>query len=90
MPDRACRFCAAPLGHMFVDLEMSPLCESYVAADRLDATEPFYPLHVWACGSCHLVQLPEHIEREEIFTEYAYFSSCSTAWLNTRKTTWPW
>jgi len=81
MPDRACRFCAAPLEHTFVDLGMSPLCESYLAADQLDGMEPFFPLHVRVCGSCFLVQLPEYVPREEIFTEYAYFSSYSTAWL---------
>ena len=41
----ACRFCAAPLRHTFVDLGMSPLCESYVPAEQLNAMEPFYPLH---------------------------------------------
>jgi SAM-dependent methyltransferase len=76
-----CRFCGGAL-HSFVDLGMSPLCESYIPADRLDAMEPFYPLHVRVCGDCLLVQLPQFVPPEEIFTEYAYFSSYSKAWLD--------
>ena len=60
---------------------MSPLCESFLAADRLDGMEPFYPLHVRICGECFLAQLPEFVPPAEIFTEYAYFSSYSEAWL---------
>jgi hypothetical protein len=60
---------------------MSPLCESYVSAERLDTMEPFYPLHVYVCSQCFLVQLREYVSREEIFTEYAYFSSYSDSWL---------
>jgi SAM-dependent methyltransferase len=56
---------------------MSPLCESFLREDQLDAMEPFYPLHVRACENCHLVQLPEYVPPEEIFTEYAYYSSYS-------------
>ena len=76
-----CRFCAAPLRHTFVDLGMSPLCESYVAAERLDAMEPFYPLHARVCERCLLVQLEEFVAPEDIFTEYAYFSSYSDSWV---------
>jgi SAM-dependent methyltransferase len=76
-----CRFCGGPL-HSFVDLGMSPLCESFLPADKLDAMEPFYPLHVRICGDCLLAQLPEFVPPEEIFTEYAYFSSYSKAWLD--------
>jgi hypothetical protein len=60
---------------------MSPLCESYIRADQLNAMEPFYPLHVKVCESCYLVQLPEYVSREHIFSEYAYFSSYSDSWL---------
>ena len=60
---------------------MSPLCESFVPADRLEGMEPFYPLHVRACTRCWLVQLPAFVPPEEIFTEYAYFSGYSTAWV---------
>jgi SAM-dependent methyltransferase len=76
-----CRFCAAPLEHTLVDLGMSPLCESYVSEEKLASMEPFYPLHVKVCGRCLLAQLPEFVRPDDIFTEYAYFSSFSTAWL---------
>jgi hypothetical protein len=64
-----------------VDLGMSPLCESFLPASHLDRMEPFYPLKVWVCRNCFLVQLSEYVRVEEIFTEYAYFSSFSSAWL---------
>src|SRR5438046_2568307 len=76
-----CLFCSAPLRDTFVDLGMSPLCESYLPAEALNRMEPFYPLHVWVCRSCFLVQLDEYVAPEHIFSEYAYFSSYSTAWL---------
>lgn len=75
-----CRFCESPLRRTFVDLGMSPLCESYLPPDRLDEMERFFPLHVRVCDSCFLVQLPEFVSPEEIFTEYAYFSSYSDSW----------
>jgi len=76
-----CRFCGTLLEHDVVDLGMSPLCESFLAEDQVDAMEPFYPLHVWVCSKCFLVQLNEYVPASEIFTEYAYFSSFSTSWL---------
>ena len=60
---------------------MSPLCESYVSQDRLDQAEVFYPLHVRQCPSCLLVQLPAYVSGEEIFSDYAYFSSYSDSWV---------
>jgi hypothetical protein len=75
-----CRFCGGALFD-FVDLGMSPLCESFVAEDRLNAGEHFYPLAAYVCGSCFLVQLDEYVAPEEIFTDYAYFSGFSDAWL---------
>jgi SAM-dependent methyltransferase len=85
MPARArsfaCRFCGAPLETTFVDLGMSPLCESFVRPDQLAEMEPFYPLHAYVCGHCFLVQLQEFVTPDEIFTEYAYFSSYSTSWV---------
>ena len=60
---------------------MSPLCESFVDASQLDHMEPFYPLHVHVCSNCYLVQLLEYVSPDEIFTEYAYFSSYSDTWL---------
>jgi hypothetical protein len=76
-----CRLCGAGLEHTFVDLGMSPLCESFLARDELDAMEPFFPLHAMVCGSCFLVQLNEYVSPAHIFTEYAYFSSFSTTWV---------
>jgi hypothetical protein len=60
---------------------MSPLCESYLAIEQLNQVEPFYPLHVRVCEECYLVQLEEYVSPENIFTEYAYFSSYSDSWL---------
>src|SRR4030042_2748335 len=78
----SCRFCSSPLNHTLVDLGMSPLCESYLAAEQLNQMEPFYPLHVYVCGNCFLVQLEEYVSPEAIFNEYAYFSSYSDTWLS--------
>ncbi|MFY9987512.1 MAG: class I SAM-dependent methyltransferase [Chthoniobacterales bacterium] len=76
-----CLFCKAPLRHTFVDLGMSPLCESYRTSEQLNQMEPFYPLHVNVCEECFLVQLEQYVSAEHIFTEYAYFSSFSDSWL---------
>jgi SAM-dependent methyltransferase len=76
-----CRFCSAPLRHTFVDLGMSPLCESYVPPERVGEMEPFYPLHARVCEQCLLVQLEEFVAPEQIFSEYAYFSSYSDSWV---------
>jgi SAM-dependent methyltransferase len=77
----SCRFCSGPLSD-FIDLGMSPLCESYLAKDQLNAVERFYPLAAYVCGRCFLVQLQEYVAPEDIFTEYAYFSAFSDAWLD--------
>ena len=76
-----CRLCGTPLTHTFVDLGMSPLCESYVPAEKLDDAEVFYPLHVRLCDACLLVQLPAYVSGEDIFSDYAYFSSYSDSWV---------
>src|SRR2546428_4039952 len=76
-----CLFCSEPLRQTFVDLGMSPLCESYLTAEQVNQVEPFYPLHVWICERCFLVQVEEYVRPEGIFTEYAYFSSYSDSWL---------
>lgn len=60
---------------------MSPLCESYLSAGQLNRMEPFYPLRVYVCDRCYLAQLEEFVSPEEIFTDYAYFSSYSDSWL---------
>jgi len=77
----ACRHCGRPLEHTFVDLGMSPLCESYRRPEQLGEMEPFYPLHAYVCDGCWLVQLPAHVSGEAIFSDYAYFSSYSDSWL---------
>ena len=76
-----CRLCGTDLRRTFVDLGMSPPCESYLSADQLDQGETFYPLNVRICESCLLVQLPAYIAAEEIFSHYAYFSSFSDSWV---------
>jgi SAM-dependent methyltransferase len=76
-----CRFCGTNLRHTFVDLGMSPLCESYLSVQHLNEMEAFYPLHVFVCENCFLVQLREYVSAESIFGEYAYFSSYSESWL---------
>jgi len=81
----ACRLCGAELTHTFVDLGMSPLCESYLPAERLDDPETFYPLHVRLCAQCLLVQLPAYVPGEDIFSDYAYFSSYSDSWVEHAK-----
>ncbi len=76
-----CRFCGAPLTLSVIDLGMSPPCQSVVRPESLEAMEPFYPLHVRACERCWLVQLPELVRPDELFTEYAYFASYSDSWV---------
>ena len=81
----ACRFCNTALTHTLVDLGMSPLCESILSIDQLNRMEPFYPLKVYVCSNCFLVQLEEYVSPEDIFTEYDYFSSYSDSWLQHSK-----
>jgi len=84
MSDRSgllCRSCAAPLGTVFVDLGSSPLANSFLSPADLQRAEPFLPLTVYLCERCWLCQLPECARPDEIFSEYAYFSSYSTSWL---------
>jgi len=76
-----CRFCSSPLKNTFVDLGMSPLSNAYLTAENLNHMEPFYPLHVFVCENCYLVQLQEFQSPVEIFSDYAYFSSYSESWL---------
>ena len=81
MNTRPCRFCSADLHHIFVDLGMSPLANSYLHPEQLHRMEPFYPLCVYVCRRCLLVQLEEFEKPEHIFSDYAYFSSYSDSWL---------
>jgi len=82
MNNKVCRFCAAPLEHTFVDLGMAPLSNAYLGAHQLTCMEPFYPLHAFVCYKCFLVQLEAYESPEKIFSDYAYFSSYSSSWLD--------
>ncbi len=76
-----CRICNRSLNTTFLDLGMSPLCESFRTTGEVNEMEPYYPLHALVCDGCFLVQLQEYVQPEHIFTEYAYFSSYSTSWV---------
>lgn len=83
MSGEKCRVCDTPLQHVFVDLGMSPIANDYVAAEKANAMEPFYPLCVYVCDACWLVQLPAVQSADNIFRDdYAYFSSVSKSWLD--------
>jgi SAM-dependent methyltransferase len=77
-----CRFCSTPLEHVFADLGMQPLANSYVTSEQANGMEPFYPLRVFVCEKCKLVQLEEFETPDQIFSDYAYFSSYSSSWLD--------
>jgi len=79
--DLVCRSCGAPLDRVMVDLGSSPLANSYLSPAALARAELFLPLCVYVCERCWLCQLPECATPQEIFTDYAYFSSFSTSWL---------
>lgn len=82
MTEFNCRFCGTELNHVFVDLGSTPIANDYIKAENLHSMEPFYPLEVYICDSCFLVQLPEHESAENIFADdYTYFSSYSDSWL---------
>lgn len=81
LPRFTCRFCGTPLRTSFVDLGMSPLCQTHIAPEQLHEMEPFYPLHAYVCDACYLVQLQEFVSPASIFSEYAYFSSYSASWV---------
>ena len=82
MSDLNCRVCGAGLNEVFVDLGMSPIANDYVARERANAMEPFYPLCVYVCTECWLVQLPAAQSADNIFRDdYAYFSSVSKSWV---------
>jgi 2-polyprenyl-3-methyl-5-hydroxy-6-metoxy-1,4-benzoquinol methylase len=78
---KPCRFCGHGVKRTFIDLGMSPLCETYPSPADLNRAEVYYPLHVQVCEKCFLVQLDEYESPENIFGEYAYFSSYSHSWL---------
>ncbi len=82
MTPSSCRLCGAELTHVFVDLGMSPLSNSYLTPEQLVKMEPFYPLRALVCDRCFLAQLEAYETPEHIFSDYAYFSSYSTTWLD--------
>jgi 2-polyprenyl-3-methyl-5-hydroxy-6-metoxy-1,4-benzoquinol methylase len=77
----SCRFCGAALAETFADLGMSPLSNAFIAPERANAMEKFYPLHAYVCSACRLVQLAEFESPAQIFGDYLYFSSYSESWL---------
>jgi SAM-dependent methyltransferase len=81
MSQTTCRFCGAPVEAVFADLGMSPLANSYLPPEAANSMEPFYPLGALVCGECFLVQLEEFETPERIFSDYAYFSSYSSSWI---------
>jgi SAM-dependent methyltransferase len=83
---QVCRFCGQTLEQIFVDLGMSPLANSYLTHAQLHQMEPFYPLRVYVCSGCLLVQVEEFESPEVIFGDYAYFASYSDTWLQHAKT----
>lgn len=77
-----CRFCKAPLTHIFIDLNNSPASNSFLTKEQLNEPEIFYPLKVFVCDKCFLVQVDEYKKSDAIFSsDYVYFSSFSTSWL---------
>jgi SAM-dependent methyltransferase len=80
-----CRFCQTPLEHVFADLGMSPLANNYLSEEELSQAERFYPLRALVCHKCFLVQLEDYETPEAIFSDYAYFSSYSSSWLEHAK-----
>jgi hypothetical protein len=77
-----CRFCKTELEHVFIDLVNSPASNSFLTKEQLNEPETFYPLKVYTCHHCFLVQVDEYKKSDAIFdSNYAYFSSYSTSWL---------
>ncbi|MCW2719702.1 class I SAM-dependent methyltransferase [Pseudonocardia sp.] len=85
VPSTACRLCGSPEMRSFLDLGATPPCELFLTAEAAERPEVTYPLHVRVCDRCLLAQLPPMITPEETFTEYAYFSSYSTSWVDHAK-----
>jgi SAM-dependent methyltransferase len=86
MPSATCRFDGKSLKHIFADLGSTPLANSYLMPDQMDRAEKFYPLRAYVCEDCLLVQLEEFESPDQIFNDYAYFSSYSDSWLHHAET----
>ena len=82
MSELSCRFCDVPLKHSFANLGVTPLSNEYLSEPDLLKGEMFYPLKAYVCEVCFLVQLPEFATPDEIFSDYAYFSSYSDSFLD--------
>jgi len=81
-----CRFCKAELEHVFIDLVNSPASNSFLSKEQLNEPEMFFPLKVFTCQNCFLVQVDEYKKSDAIFnSDYVYFSSFSTTWLEHAK-----
>jgi 2-polyprenyl-3-methyl-5-hydroxy-6-metoxy-1,4-benzoquinol methylase len=77
-----CRFCNTELNHVFIDLINSPASNSFLTQEQLNEPEVFFPLKVYTCHNCFLVQIDEYKKSDDIFDDkYVYFSSFSTSWL---------
>ena len=81
MNSNYCKFCNVPLTQKLVDLGMAPLANSFLSSDMLASEEPKYPLRVFVCSNCLLIQTEEYETSEKIFSDYLYFSSYSQTWL---------
>ena len=77
-----CRFCGKTLTHEFIDMVNAPPSNAFLTKDQLNEPEVFYPLKLFVCDSCFLVQIDEYKKSTDIFdSEYLYFSSFSKTWL---------
>lgn len=77
-----CRFCKEPLYNKFVDLVNCPPSNAFLTYEQLSEPELYFPLTIYACDTCHLVQVDEYKKAKEIFnSEYVYFSSYSKSWV---------
>ena len=81
MTSETCRFCNSTLNQFFLDLGKTPLANSFLSESDLQKDEQFFPLEVYVCNECYLVQLKQFKTPNEIFSEYAYFSSYSSSFL---------
>ena len=81
-----CRYCKASLSHIFLDLGYAPLSNAYLKKGDLNKREIYYPLKVYVCEKCWLVQTEDYVDPKTLFdSNYAYFSSVSTTWLKHTK-----
>jgi|TARA_B110000467_G_scaffold130309_1_gene124581 2-polyprenyl-3-methyl-5-hydroxy-6-metoxy-1,4-benzoquinol methylase len=80
--EKKCRFCNENLDITFADLGSSPLSNSFLKKSDLIEKEQIFPLHVYVCTNCFLVQLEKFKNPDKIFRDYAYFSSYSETWIN--------